>query len=128
MTSANNNPSSARLDGAALDRVLTDAVASGAVPHVAAVVADRNGVLYEGAAGPRAVGEDDPLTVDTRLRLMSMTKMVVTAVALQQQEQGTLDLDAPVDTYCPEFADLQVLEGFDGDTPRLRKPASRATV
>ncbi len=43
-------------------------------------------------------------------------------------EKGTLDLDAPVDTYRPEFADLQVLEGFDGDTPRLRPPASRATV
>jgi methyl acetate hydrolase len=74
------------------------------------------------------VGEDEPLTVDTRLRLMSMTKMVVTAVALQQHEKGALDLDAPVDEYCPEFADLQVLDGFDGDTPRLRPPASRATV
>jgi len=33
-----------------------------------------------------------------------------------------------VDTYRPEFADLQVLEGFDGDTPVLRPPATRATV
>ena len=125
--STTTGPSS-RFDGTAVDEVLSAAVASGAVPHVAAVVADREGVLYEGAAGPRAVGEDDALTVDTRLRLMSMTKMVVTAVALQQHEQGALDLDAPVDTYCPQFADLQVLEGFDGDTPRLRPPASRATV
>ena len=52
------DPSPVRIDGAALDRVLTGAVASGAVPHVAAVVADRDGVLYEGAAGPRAVGAD----------------------------------------------------------------------
>ena len=124
------DPSSAarRLDGAAIDEVLSNAVASGAVPHVAVIVADRDGVVYEGAAGPRAAGEDDPVGVDTRFRLMSMTKMVATAVALQQQERGALDLDAPVDSYCPEFADLQVLEGFDGDTPRLRPPASRATV
>ena len=119
---------SARLDPAALDAVLHDAVDTGGVPHVAAVVADRDGVLYEGAAGPRAVGEDDPLTPDTRFRLMSMTKMVATTAALQQVEQGALDLDAPVDTYCPEFADLQVLDGFDGEAPRLRPPASRATV
>ena len=126
MTSATGSPS--RLDGTAIDQVLSAAVDSGGVPHVAAIVADRDGVLYEGAAGPRAVGESDPVTVDTRFRLMSMTKMVATAVALQQSEQGALDLDAPVDTYCPEFADLQVLDGFDGDTPRLRPPASRATV
>ena len=57
-----------------------------------------------------------------------MTKMVATAAALQQVERGNLDLDAPVEQYLPEFADLQVLEGFDGDTPRLRPPAAKATV
>jgi len=29
---------------------------------------------------------------------MSMTKIVATAAALQQVEQGTLDLDAPIET------------------------------
>jgi hypothetical protein len=55
---------------------------------------------------------------------MSMTKLIATAVALQLVEQGKLDLDAPVKRYCPDFGELQVLEGFDGDTPRLRPPAS----
>jgi CubicO group peptidase (beta-lactamase class C family) len=59
---------------------------------------------------------------------MSMTKMVCTAAALQQVERGELELQAPVDSYCPEFADVQVLEGFDGDTPKLRPAGSRATV
>jgi methyl acetate hydrolase len=54
--------------------------------------------------------------------------MVCTVAALQQVEKGTLNLDAPVADYCPEFARLQVLEGFDGDTPKLRPPASQATV
>ena len=113
----------------AIDQVLIDAVASGAVPNVVAMAADRNGVIYEGAAGPRVAGvEGDPVNVDTHFRIMSMTKMVVTATALQQVEKGNLDLDAPIDTYRPEWADLQVLEGFDGDTLRLRAPASRATV
>jgi methyl acetate hydrolase len=111
-----------------IDQVLQDAVDSGAVPSVAAIAADRNGVIYEGAAGPTVAGGSDPLTVDTHFRIMSMTKMVATAAALQQVEKGNLDLDAPIDTYCPEFADVQVLEGFDGETPKLRQPASRATV
>ncbi len=117
------------LDGSGIDAVLRDGVASGAVPHVAAIVADRDGILYEGGAGVRIAGEsDDPVTTSTQFRIMSMTKMVATATALQQVERGALDLDAPVDSYCPDFAGVQVLDGWDGDTPRLRAPASRATV
>lgn len=111
-----------------IDRVLQDAVESGAVPNVVAMAADRSGVIYEGAAGPRMAGGRDPVTADTHFRIMSMTKMVATVAALQQMENGNLDLDAPVDTYCPDFAKLQVLDGFDGETPRLRPPAGRATV
>jgi CubicO group peptidase (beta-lactamase class C family) len=119
-----------RIDGSAIDKVLEEAVGTGAVPHVAAIAADRDGVVYEGGAGVRVAGEsDDPVTTATQFRIMSMTKMVCTTAALQQVERGELDLDAPVDTYVPAFADLQVLDGFDDtDTPRLRAPASRATV
>lgn len=124
--SSTTDPTS--IDSSAIDKVLQDAVDSGAVPGVAAIAADRNGVIFEGAAGPTAAGGTDPMTVDTHFRIMSMTKMVATASALQQVELGTLDLDAPIADYCPEFADVQVLEGFDGDTPKLRAPASRATV
>ncbi|WP_214402394.1 serine hydrolase domain-containing protein [Pseudonocardia lacus] len=114
---------------AAIDEVLAGAVRTGAVPHVAAIVADRDGVLYEGGAGVRVAGEsDDPVTTGTQFRIMSMTKMVATVAALQQVERGELELDAPVDTFLPEFADLQVLEGFDGDTPKLRPAGNRATV
>ena len=116
---------SSAIDGTAIDKVLRDAVDSGGVPHVAAIAANRDGVIYQGAAGPRAVGESDPVTVDTLFRIMSMTKMPCTVTALQQVEQGNLDLDAPVADYCPEFAEIQVLTGFDGDTPVLRPPAAR---
>ena len=93
---------------------------SGAVPGVAAIAADRDGMIYEGAAGPRVAGGSEPLTVDTHFRIMSMTKMVATVAALQLVERGALDLDAPIENYRPEWAEVQVLEGFDGDTPRLR--------
>jgi CubicO group peptidase (beta-lactamase class C family) len=118
----------AGIDGTAIDQVLQDAVESGGVPHVAAIAADRDGVIYQGSAGPRAAGESDPVSVDSMFRIMSMTKMPCTVAALQQVEQGNLDLDAPVAQYCPEFANVQVLAGFDGDTPQLRTPASQATV
>ena len=68
------------------------------------------------------------MTVDTLFRIMSMTKMPCTVAALQQVEQGNLDLDAPVADYCPEFAEIQVLTGFDSGIPVLRPPARPATV
>ncbi|MEA2256595.1 MAG: methyl acetate hydrolase [Solirubrobacteraceae bacterium] len=111
-----------------IDEVLQDAVTRGDVPGVVALAAGDEGVIYEGAAGVRAAGEDDPITPDTMMRIASMTKMVVTVSALQLSERGELDLDATVDSYRPEFADLQVLEGFDGDAPRLRPARRRATV
>jgi CubicO group peptidase (beta-lactamase class C family) len=119
---------SAAFDGTAIDKVLQDAVDSGAVPQVAAIAADRDGVIYQGAAGPREAGQSDPVTVDTVFRIMSMTKTPCAVAALQQMEQGNLDLDALVVDYLPEFAKVQVLAGFDGDTPILRPPARQATV
>ena len=116
------------ITGTRIDHVLQGAVESGTVPNVVAMAATEDGTIYEGAAGPRAVGQPDPVTPDTLFRIASMTKRVATTAALQLSEQGELDLDAPVETYRPEFAELQVLEGFDGDTPRLRAPKSKATV
>lgn len=111
-----------------IDQILQDAVDSGAVPGVAAIAADRDGVIYEGAAGTRGPGSSDLLTPGTHFRIMSMTKIVATTAALQQVEKGTLDLDAPIENYCPEWAGVQVIDGWDGDTPRLRAPATKATV
>ena len=111
-----------------VDEVLERAVADGAVPSVVAIAADRDGIIYEGAAGPRVAGGEDPVSVDTHFRIMSMTKIVATTVELQLVEQGKLELDAPVERYCPEFAEVEVLEGSDGEEPRTRPPASKATV
>ena len=111
-----------------IDEVLRTAVERDHVPGVVAMAANENGPIYEGAAGVREAGKDDHITPDTMMRIASMTKMVTTVAALQLVEQGKVDLDAPVETYRPEFAELQVLEGFDGDTPKLRPPAGKATV
>jgi hypothetical protein len=53
-----------RLDGTAIDRVLSEAVASGGVPHVAAIVADREGSSTRGppARGPWARTSRSPST------------------------------------------------------------------
>ena len=111
-----------------VDEVLEGAVERGDVPLVVAMAADEDGVIYEGAFGERTPGSGGAVTPDTTFRIASMTKMVATVAALQQVERGNLDLDDTVETYLPEFGELMVLEGFDGDTPRMRPPATKATV
>src|SRR5262249_45149429 len=96
--------------------------------NVAAIAADRNGVIYEGAVGYREVGGQDPVSTATHFRIMSMTKMIATAAALQLMERGKLDVTVPGHHYRPGFASIQVHDGVDGDAPRLRPPASQATV
>jgi CubicO group peptidase (beta-lactamase class C family) len=108
----------------AVDEVLSAAVETGAVPHVVAIIADRDGIVYEGSAGDLGGW---PPTARTPFQIKSMTKLVTSVLALQLAEQGRLDLDAPVRSLLPEFADLQVLDGFDGDTPRLRPPTTEAS-
>lgn len=107
-------------DGSAIRALLDGAVTKGAVHGIAALVVGRDGPLFHHAAGEANEG--------TLFRNASMTKAVATTAALQLVEQGRLSLDATVESILPEFGRLQVLDGFDGDTPRLRPPASQATV
>ncbi len=106
---------------------LAAAVQSGAHIGGVAIAATADEVLCEAAFGTKVAG-GDPVTMDTPFRIASMTKAMTTAAVLQLAEQGRLDLDAEVRSIIPAFGELQVLDGFDGDTPRLRPPASQATV
>jgi methyl acetate hydrolase len=76
--------------------------------------------VYEAAVGHA--------TRETMFRNASMTKAPATVAALQLVDDGRLELEATVESILPEFGQLQVLEGFDGDTPRLRPPRSKATI
>ncbi|SEA01454.1 serine hydrolase domain-containing protein [Rubrimonas cliftonensis] len=111
---------------ALLDRVVAGPLRA---PGVAALATDRNGVLYEGAAGLRRIDGDAPFTPDTVCAIYSTTKAVAATAALQLVEEGRLDLDAPAKRYLPEIGELQVLDGFDAaGAPRLRPPKRDVTT
>jgi methyl acetate hydrolase len=112
----------------AVEEILNRAVETGAVPGVTFVLTGPEGDVQELTAGTLRVGEDEPVTHDTMYRLMSMTKAVASAGALQLIERGELRLDQEVASIIPEFGEIKVLDGFDGDRPRLREPSQPATV
>lgn len=99
------------------------------VPGVVAMVTDREGPVYQRAAGLRRLDGSEPMTLDDVFALFSTTKALTATAALQLLEQGKLDLDAPARTYAPAIGELQVLDGFGDDgTPRLRAPRSEVTT
>jgi len=109
-----------------LQAVLNDAVQAEDVPFAVAMVGDKNGVTWSGAAGNRSPGH--PATVDTVFRIFSMTKAVGSTAAMILVDRGKLDPERAVEEIIPEFADIKVLDHFDGDKPVLRAPRNKATV
>jgi CubicO group peptidase (beta-lactamase class C family) len=116
------------MDSSAIDGRLEQAAADRVVPGVVAVAGDRDGMLYQGAFGLLNIEGEEVVRPDTMFWIASMTKAIVSVGALQLIERGEIDLEQPVADILPEFDALQVLEGFDGDEPRLRAPKRRATL
>ena len=99
------------------------------VPGVVAMATDRQGNIYEGAAGQRLLGQDAAMTTDSVFAIFSTTKAITGTACLQLVEEGKLDLDAPAEKYAPEIGKAQVLEGFDAaGKPRLRAPKRAVTT
>ena len=95
------------------DALLRTAAESGDVPGVVATATDRNGTIYEGGFGLRALGESAEMTPDTVVWIASMTKALTGMAAMQLVEQGKLSLDSPVGNVIPALGEVEVLEGFD---------------
>jgi CubicO group peptidase (beta-lactamase class C family) len=108
--------------------VLNQAIKAGKVPGLVAMAANRDGVFFEAAVGTRGVDTSEAMQVDSIHRIFSMTKAIGTCAAVKLIEDGALNLNSPVADILPDFANLQVLEGFDGDTPKLRAPKTQATI
>lgn len=99
-------------------------VAEAGVPGTVAMIGGREGVRHAAAAGLADPASGRPMALDTMFQLASMTKAIVSVAAMQLVERGAVALDAPIGGLLPDLADPQVIDGWDGDTPRLR-PARR---
>lgn len=108
-----------------LDIALDDALNAAGIPGAVAMVADRDGMVWQGAFGRRDPATAAPMTTDTLFQLASMSKAVTSVAALQLVESGRLGLDAPVAEFLPGLAEPQVITGFDDSGTVLLRPAAR---
>lgn len=70
----------------------------------AAVGVLHDGELIEAASGVVNLDTGVAATTDTVFQIGSVTKVWTATVIMQLVEEGTLDLDAPVRTYLPDFS------------------------
>jgi methyl acetate hydrolase len=118
--------SSAQGSEPALQKALDDSVTAGRVPFVIGMTGNAKGVTFAGASGDAAPGMK--AAPDTVLKIFSMTKGIGSTAAMMLIEQGKMDFNTPVQDVLPEFAEIRVLEGWDGDNPKMRAPKVKATA
>ena len=112
-----------------IDGTLRSGIARRNIPAVTAMVATDGKITYQGAFGTLDSASAAKVAPDSIFAIASMTKAVTSVAAMQLVEQGKLRLDEPVSKHVPEFAKLQVLDGYDaGGKPVLRPAHTPVTL
>lgn len=101
---------------------------SGKVPGICSVVCASNGVVTVDCVGYANVEKKTPITEDTLFWIASNTKGIAGALFLTYVQEQEIDLDAPVDTYLPEWKDIKVVAHDEKGKDVLRAPAKKPTV
>jgi CubicO group peptidase (beta-lactamase class C family) len=99
VTAASDHPTVA----SAADAVVRAAAADGGLPSLSVAVSKDGKLVYAGAHGSADLENEVLATVTTVYPLGSITKPVTAVAALRLAAQGALDLDAPIQSYCPAF-------------------------
>lgn len=115
--------------GTSIDEVLRTGIQRRNIPAVTATVAVGGKFTYRGAFGTRDAASGVKVMPDSIFAIASMTKAVTSVAAMQLVEQGKVKLDEPLAKYIPDFAKLQVLDGYDASgKPNLRPVRTPVTL
>lgn len=93
-------------DFSAVDRAVRRGIAKGVYPGAVVVIGTHDRILHSERFGHYTWSSKSPRprTDSTLWDLASLTKVIAASAALRMVDQGTLDLDAPVAQYVPEFS------------------------
>lgn len=73
------------------------------MPGLSVAVIDRGHVILTQGYGLADFESNVAATADTVYRIASLSKSITATAAMKLVEAGKLDLDAPIQTYCPGF-------------------------
>lgn len=89
------------IDPAAVDAFMLANLQRTGLPGVALAITNSEGVVYTAGYGHDSAG--NAITPDTPMPIGSLSKSITALAVMQLVEQGTVDLDTPVQAYLPEF-------------------------
>jgi serine beta-lactamase-like protein LACTB, mitochondrial len=93
-------PSEKRLQN---ETAVSSFMSANSVPGIGAAVVLDGEPVWSGGFGMADLEDSAPATSSTLFRLGSISKPITATAILQLWERGRLDLDAPVQKYCPAF-------------------------
>src|SRR5712692_7989351 len=86
-----------------LETAIAKFMSANNVPGVSAAVVERGEYVWSEGFGTADLENFVPATPLTLYRVASVSKPLTATAAMQLWEHGKLDLDAPVQKYCPSF-------------------------
>ena len=88
---------------AEIEKAVSSFMSASSVPGVGAAVALDGEPVWSAGFGMSDLEDYAPATSSTLFRLGSISKPITAVAVLELYERGKLDLDAPVQKYCPAF-------------------------
>ena len=73
------------------------------IPSISLGIVDRSGLVWSGSVGYSDAARSHAADSRTLYRIGSVSKLFTDIAAMRLVERGLLDLDAPVQTYLPDF-------------------------
>jgi serine beta-lactamase-like protein LACTB len=88
---------------ARIDGIVAAEMAKQNIPGVSIAMAYRNRLLHTKAYGTADLEHDVPVKANTAFRTASVAKPLTATAVMALVQDGTIDLDAPVRTWCPAW-------------------------
>lgn len=92
-----------RSEVTACEKRITQAMNAKAIPGMSVAIGRAGKIVWTRGFGYSDLENQVAATADTVYRLASISKPITAVAVMQLVEKGTFDLDAPVQTYVPEF-------------------------
>lgn len=105
-----------------IDETLRTGLERHKIPAAVGMVSVNGKITYQGAFGTRDAASGVKVSTDSIFAIASMTKAITSAAAMQLVDQGKLKLNEPAAKHIPEFARLQVLDGYDSSGKPVLRP------
>ena len=109
-----------------IDQMCQEAVTSGNLPGMVALVARNGKIVLHKAYGMADISSKRTMKTDDIFRIASQTKAITATAVMMLWEEGKFQLDDPISKYIPEFKEPQILETFNGaDSSYTTSPADK---